>query len=643
MQDALTARLEKSGRYAWFESDTRSLVDIARYRTDPERLYLRVPGAMRMNRRELGILREVAQLRDNLARERDVPLKYIIPDDVMAGIVSLRPATRDDLAQLRRLDAGARKAYGDRIVAAVAAGIAVADDDLPRKPPRTPGRRSRSRGLVSRGARERDRDGQRSAAGARRDAQRARTRGARTPRFRGGTRAYARRGRLACEFSRRAALRAHFGCGRAHDFGCGAQFAAPSLASPSLRPGGTLRGSETRGVMQNAHPNSFAAKSSLRVGDRTYTIFRLDAVEKVFPGVARLPFSLKILLENLVRFEDDRSVTKSDIEALAQWDPAKKSDDEIAYRPARVLLQDFTGVPCVVDLAAMRDAMAEMGGDPKKINPLQPVELVIDHSVQVDHFGSDSAFAQNANLEFERNRERYAFLKWGQHALDNFRAVPPDTGIVHQVNIEFLGRVVFGAGGAGVATFDENGLAYPDTVVGTDSHTTMANGLGILAWGVGGIEAEAAMLGQPVTMLVPDVIGFKLTGKLNEGMTSTDLVLARHGDLAEKGRRRQVRRVLRRGSFESRRRRPRDDRQHVAGIRLDRRDLPDRRPHALVSASDGSHAGADRARRSVRARARIVPHGCVARSGLYRHGRARSLDRRPRISRVRAGRKIASR
>ncbi|MBD5607113.1 MAG: aconitate hydratase, partial [Candidatus Eremiobacteraeota bacterium] len=287
--------------------------------------------------------------------------------------------------------------------------------------------------------------------------------------------------------------------------------------------------------MQNAHPNSFAAKSSLRVGDRTYTIFRLDAVEKVFPGVARLPFSLKILLENLVRFEDDRSVTKSDIEALAQWDPAKKSDDEIAYRPARVLLQDFTGVPCVVDLAAMRDAMAEMGGDPKNINPPQPVELVIDHSVQVDHFGSDSAFAQNANLEFERNRERYAFLKWGQHALDNFRAVPPDTGIVHQGNIEFLGRVVFGAGGAGVATFDENGLAYPDTVVGTDSHTTMANGLGILAWGVGGIEAEAAMLGQPVTMLVPDVIGFKLTGKLNEGMTSTDLVLAVTEILRKKG------------------------------------------------------------------------------------------------------------
>ncbi|MBD5635598.1 MAG: aconitate hydratase, partial [Candidatus Eremiobacteraeota bacterium] len=216
--------------------------------------------------------------------------------------------------------------------------------------------------------------------------------------------------------------------------------------------------------MQNAHPNSFDAKSSLTVGDRTYALYRLDAVEKAgHPGVSRLPFSLKVLLENLVRFEDGRSVTKSHIEALADWNPQTKSDDEIAYRPARVLLQDFTGVPCVVDLAAMRDAMADIGGDPKKINPLQPVELVIDHSVQVDRFGTPAAFAENAKLEFERNRERYAFLKWGQHALDNFRAVPPDTGIVHQVNIEFLGRVVFGAGGAGVATAGKGGVAYPDT------------------------------------------------------------------------------------------------------------------------------------------------------------------------------------
>jgi aconitate hydratase len=287
----------------------------------------------------------------------------------------------------------------------------------------------------------------------------------------------------------------------------------------------------------NAHPDSFTAKNTLAVGDRSYTIFRLDALERAgHAGVARLPFSLKILLENLLRFEDGRSVTRDDVVALADWTPGAGGAKEIAYRPARVLLQDFTGVPCVVDLAAMRDAMADMGGDPKKINPLQPVELVIDHSVQVDRFGTAAAFDENAKLEFDRNQERYAFLKWGQSALDNFRAVPPDTGIVHQVNIEFLGRVVFGAGGAGAAAASETSdVAYPDTVVGTDSHTTMANGLGVLAWGVGGIEAEAAMLGQPVTMLIPDVIGMRLTGKLNEGVTSTDLVLAVTQILRKKG------------------------------------------------------------------------------------------------------------
>jgi aconitate hydratase len=289
--------------------------------------------------------------------------------------------------------------------------------------------------------------------------------------------------------------------------------------------------------MQHSHPDSFAARATFAVGERQYTLFRLEALEKAgFNGVARLPFSLKILLENLLRFEDGRSVTKDDIAALANWSPNAPASHEIAYRPARVLLQDFTGVPCVVDLAAMRDAMADMGGDPKAINPLQPVELVIDHSVQVDKFATPQAFDENAKLEFERNRERYAFLKWGQSALANFRAVPPDTGIVHQVNIEFLGRVVFGAGGAGVAAADDaSALAYPDTVVGTDSHTTMANGLGILAWGVGGIEAEAAMLGQPVTMLVPEVVGFRLIGKLGEGVTSTDLVLTVTQLLRKKG------------------------------------------------------------------------------------------------------------
>ncbi|MGH7683777.1 MAG: aconitase family protein, partial [Vulcanimicrobiaceae bacterium] len=246
--------------------------------------------------------------------------------------------------------------------------------------------------------------------------------------------------------------------------------------------------------------DSFKAADKLRVGSRTYRYYRLEALEKAgIVQLAQLPFSLKILLENLLRWEDGRTVKREDIEALAKWKPGTKSDREIAFRPARVLLQDFTGVPAVVDLAVMRDAIAKMGGDPKKINPLQPVELVIDHSVQVDAFGSASAFARNGELEFDRNRERYAFLKWGQGAFSNFRAVPPDTGIVHQVNIEFLARVVFGAGGAGDAPPPGEVDAFPDTLVGTDSHTTMVNGLGVLGWGVGGIEAEAAMLGQPMS------------------------------------------------------------------------------------------------------------------------------------------------
>jgi aconitate hydratase len=261
--------------------------------------------------------------------------------------------------------------------------------------------------------------------------------------------------------------------------------------------------------------NSFNAKATLDVAGTDYEIFKLDAV----PGSARLPFSLKILLENLLRNEDDITVTRSDIEDLANWDPQAEPSKEIQYRPARVLMQDFTGVPAVVDLAAMRDAMKALGGDPRKINPLQPAELVIDHSVQVDHFGSNDAFALNAELEFQRNQERYKFLKWGQKALDGFKVVPPDTGIVHQVNIEYLSRVVF------PNPLDGRTQAYFDTCVGTDSHTTMVNGIGVLGWGVGGIEAEASMLGQPVSMLVPKVVGFKLTGTLREGVTATDLVL----------------------------------------------------------------------------------------------------------------------
>jgi len=270
--------------------------------------------------------------------------------------------------------------------------------------------------------------------------------------------------------------------------------------------------------------NSFDACAGLEVGGRAYDIYRLDALQSRF-DVARLPFSLKVLLENLLRNEDGVGVRREDIEALATWDAKADPSKEIAFTPARVILQDFTGVPCVVDLAALRDAMADMGGDPAAINPLVPVELVIDHSVQVDAFGSLDAFRINVEREYERNRERYAFLRWGQTAFEGFKAVPPGTGIVHQVNLEYLARVVF----------EDDGVLYPDTLVGTDSHTTMINGLGVLGWGVGGIEAEAAMLGQPMSMLIPRVIGFKLTGALNEGATATDLVLTVTQRLREHG------------------------------------------------------------------------------------------------------------
>ncbi len=283
--------------------------------------------------------------------------------------------------------------------------------------------------------------------------------------------------------------------------------------------------------------NSFGAKSTLAVGGREYEIFRLDALQARF-DVARLPFSLKVLLENLLRNEDGEGIRAHDIEALASWDAKAQPSQEIAFTPARVVMQDFTGVPAIVDLAAMRDAMTAMGGDPAKINPLVPAELVIDHSVQVDEFGTRYAFDTNAKLEFERNRERYAFLRWGQQGFDNFKVVPPDTGIVHQVNLEYLARVVFVGSGEGEGAAHRGGSlpqAYPDTLVGTDSHTTMVNGLGVLGWGVGGIEAEAAMLGQPMSMLIPQVLGFELTGELREGATATDLVLTVTERLREHG------------------------------------------------------------------------------------------------------------
>ncbi len=273
--------------------------------------------------------------------------------------------------------------------------------------------------------------------------------------------------------------------------------------------------------------DSFKSRTALTVGDRSYEIFSLKALPQ--EKLARLPYSLKILLENLLRFEDGVNVTRSDIEAILNWDPKVTPAHEIAFTPARVILQDFTGVPCVVDLAAMREAVVKLGGQAESVNPLAPVELVIDHSVQVDEYGTKQALADNNRIEFERNGERYSFLRWGQTAFDNFKVVPPNTGIVHQVNLEHLGRVVFDR------TVGKTQQAYPDTLVGTDSHTTMINGLGVLGWGVGGIEAEAAMLGQPITMLIPQVIGVKLTGSLPAGATATDLVLTLTEMLRKKG------------------------------------------------------------------------------------------------------------
>jgi aconitate hydratase len=280
--------------------------------------------------------------------------------------------------------------------------------------------------------------------------------------------------------------------------------------------------------------DTLGARKTLKVGSKSYEYYSLaDAAEK-YGDISRLPFSMKVLLENMLRFEDGKTVTTDDVKAIIDWQQERRSDREIQYRPARVLMQDFTGVPCVVDLAAMRDAITKLGGDAAKINPLVPVHLVIDHSVMVDEFGTPKAFGDNVDLEYSRNFERYEFLKWGSKALDNFQVVPPGTGICHQVNLEYIGQGVWSS-----ASWGEHGdgtnVAYPDTLVGTDSHTTMVNGMGVLGWGVGGIEAEAAMLGQPVSMLIPEVVGFKLTGAMNEGITATDLVLTVTQMLRAKG------------------------------------------------------------------------------------------------------------
>jgi aconitate hydratase len=346
--------------------------------------------------------------------------------------------------------------------------------------------------------------------------------------------------------------------------------------------------------------DTFGAKSQLPVSapngaSASYEFYRIDRVD----GHERLPYSLKILLENLLRTEDGVNITAEDIRALGGWDPTAEPSVEIQFTPARVLMQDFTGVPCVVDLATMREAVRDLGGDPSKVNPLAPAELVIDHSVIADIFGRQDAFARNVELEYQRNRERYQFLRWGQSAFNEFKVVPPGTGIVHQVNIEYLARTIFSRDpkvpGHGPYASSEPAplaVAYPDTVVGTDSHTTMVNGLGVLGWGVGGIEAEAAMLGQPVSMLIPRVVGFKLHGEMPEGTTATDLVL-----------------TITIGQ-------PGHHRQHVPGVRLHSGHLPDRRRDHPLPEADRPPGRPGRAGRGVRQGA-----GPVARPG----GRAELL------------------
>ena len=361
--------------------------------------------------------------------------------------------------------------------------------------------------------------------------------------------------------------------------------------------------------------NSFGSRSTLRVGSREFEIYRLSAVEAHGCSIKHLPYSLRILLENLLRREDGKAVKADDVRALTAWNSKSVPSDEIAFMPSRVLLQDFTGVPAVVDLAAMRDAMKALGGDPELINPLQPAELVIDHSVQVDEFGTPQAFQLNAELEFARNKERYAFLRWGQTAFKNFAIVPPDTGIVHQINLEYLARVVFVRSRRARAA---NAMAYPDTLVGTDSHTTMINGLGVLGWGVGGIEAEAAMLGQPVSMLIPQVVGVRLEeqpgGRLDRDRPGAD----GDRDAAQEGRGRKVRGVLWTGAGRAAAGRPRDHCEHGSGVRRDLRHLPGGRRNAALSAADRPQGRRRRGGGGLLQGAGTVPYAGLAGGGVHR-------------------------
>ena len=403
--------------------------------------------------------------------------------------------------------------------------------------------------------------------------------------------------------------------GRVAAAGCAAPIGSRLVLGAIRRPSaGYEPSAPTINVM--VHPDSFGARSTLAVGGRELEIFRIAALQARY-DVARLPYTLRVLLENVLRREDGVTVTARDVEAVAGWNAAAEPSQEINYNPARVLLQDFTGVPAVVDLAAMRAAMADLGGDPQKINPLIPVELVIDHSVQVDDFATRFSIERNSELEFSRNRERYAFLRWGQGAFANFKAVPPNTGICHQVNLEFLARVIE----------ERDGQAFPDTVVGTDSHTTMVNGLGVLGWGVGGIEAEAAMLGEAISMLVPQVVGLPAPRRAAGGGDGDRP--GAHGDAnpAADRCRREVCRVLRPWARRATARRPGHDREHVTRVRRHLRILPSGRRDAPLPASDRPE------RRQGCARGGLLQgERALARPGraadVLADRRARPLDRR---------------
>ena len=387
--------------------------------------------------------------------------------------------------------------------------------------------------------------------------------------------------------------------------------------------------------------DSFKCRKTLKVGGKTYVYYSLPAAEKNgLKGISKLPYSMKVLLENLLRNEDDRTVKKADIVAVSKWLKKRKLEHEIAFRPARVLMQDFTGVPAVVDLAAMRNAMQALGGDAEKINPLVPVDLVIDHSVIVNFFGDNKAFGKNVVEEYKQNQERYEFLKWGQKAFSNFSVVPPGTGICHQVNLEYLAQTVWTKKekmtvGKKTGTFE---VAYPDSLVGTDSHTTMVNGLAVLGWGVGGIEAEACMLGQPLSMLLPEVVGFKLKGQLKEGVTATDLVLTVTQMLRKQGVVGKFVEFFGPGLDLSLGRGQGDHRQHGAGIWRDLRLLPGRRRDHRLSQDLGPQGRPRRAGDGLRQGAGPVPHRQIGRSGVHgnadaRSRRRRAVDGRPEASR----------